>query len=115
VTWNDWFAAAGLAIEVRPVASFNDAGLMLQAAEQDLGIAISREMLAADALVARRLVKLSPVVISHPDVRPYHFVYPPHLEDWPPLVSLRTWLREEIEQSQRALQAATRKRSVRTR
>jgi LysR family glycine cleavage system transcriptional activator len=115
VTWNDWFAAAGLAIEVRPVASFNDAGLMLQAAERDLGIAISREMLAADALVARRLVKLSPVVISHPDVRPYHFVYPPHLEDWAPLVSLRTWLREEIEQSQRALQAATRKRSVRTR
>lgn len=115
VAWNDWFAAAGLAIGVRPVASFNDAGLMLQAAEQDLGIAISREMLAADALVAGRLVKLSPVVISHPDVRPYHFVYPPHLEDWPPLVSLRTWLREEIEQSQRSLQAATRKRSVRAR
>jgi LysR family glycine cleavage system transcriptional activator len=48
-------------------------------------------------------------------VRPYHFVYPPHLEDWPPLVSLRTWLREEIEQSQRALQAATRKRNARAR
>jgi len=72
-------------------------------------------MLAADALVREAPREVSPVVISHRDVRPYHFVYPPHLEDWPPLVSLRTWLREEIEQSQRALEAATRKRSVRAR
>jgi LysR family glycine cleavage system transcriptional activator len=113
VMWQDWFAAAGLAIQVRPVATFNDAGLMLQAAEQDLGIAISREMLAADALVAGRLVKLSPVSVSHPDVRPYHFVYPPHLAEWAPLAALRAWLFEEIAASQRALQAATRARDDR--
>jgi LysR family glycine cleavage system transcriptional activator len=110
VAWEDWFAEAGLTITVRPVASFNDAGLMLQAAEQGLGIAISREMLAADALVAGRLVKLSPVTITHPDARPYHFVYPPHLAQWPPLVALREWLTEEIAASQRALRAAARPR-----
>jgi len=115
VTWKDWFAAAGLALDVRPVASFNDAGLMLQATEQDLGIAISREMLAADALVSGRLVKLSPIVVAHPDVRPYHFVYPPHFAAWAPLVSLRAWLTDEIAQSQRALQAATRSRGNRAR
>ena len=105
VMWKDWFAAAGLAIEVRPVAVFNDAGLMLQAAEQDLGIAVSRELLAADALVAGRLVKLSPIVVTHPDVRPYHFVYPPHLVDWPPLVSLKAWLHDELERSRAQLDA----------
>ncbi|MCK7495237.1 MAG: LysR substrate-binding domain-containing protein [Comamonadaceae bacterium] len=110
VAWEDWFAEAGLTITVRPVASFNDAGLMLQAAEQGLGIAISREMLAADALVAGRLVKLSPVTITHPDARPYHFVYPPHLAQWPPLVALREWLTEEIAASQRALREAARPR-----
>jgi len=115
VAWKDWFAAAGLALDVRPVASFNDAGLMLQATEQDLGIAISREMLAADALVSGRLVKLSPIVVAHPDVRPYHFVYPPHFAAWAPLVSLRAWLTDEIAQSQRALQAATRSRGNRAR
>src|SRR5512139_524162 len=115
VAWEDWFAEAGLTIAVRPVASFNDAGLMLQAAEQDLGIAISREMLAADAQVAGRLVWLSPVKITHPDARPYHFVYPPHLAEWPPLVALRDWLTEEIAASQRALQLAARTRRGRTR
>lgn len=103
VMWKDWFAAAGLAIEVRPVAVFNDAGLMLQAAEQDLGIAVSRELLAADALVAGRLVKLSPIVITHPDVRPYHFVYPPHLAQWAPLASLKAWLHDELERSRATL------------
>ena len=50
--WNDWFAAAGLRTNVRTVAVFNDAGLMLQAAEQNLGLALSRDLLAADALLA---------------------------------------------------------------
>src|SRR5512144_3276773 len=48
--WERWFAAAGLRTRVVPVASFNDAGLMLQAAEQDLGLALGRDVLAADAL-----------------------------------------------------------------
>jgi DNA-binding transcriptional LysR family regulator len=45
--WKDWFAAAGLRTNVRTVADFNDAGLMLQAAEQSLGS-------CADARIARR-------------------------------------------------------------
>lgn len=103
VMWKDWFAAAGRNVEVRPVAIFNDGGLMLQAAEQDLGIALTREMLAADALVSGRLVRLSPIAITHADVRPYHFVYPPHLADWAPLRSLRQWLLDEIELSRKAV------------
>jgi len=104
-TWKEWFASAGLSMEVRPVAVFNDAGLMLEAAERDLGIAVARELHAADALLSGRLVKLSPIVFEHADVRPYHFVYPPHLVDWPPLVYLKAWLRDELERSRAQLDA----------
>ena len=46
------------------MAIFNDFGMMLQAAEQDLGLALVRELLAADALSDGRLVRLSPVSIT---------------------------------------------------
>lgn len=103
--WQMWFGVNGVQTRVTTVAVFNDAGLMLQAAEQNLGLALSREILAADALCDGRLVQLSPVAITHEDAQPYHFVYPPGLRDWPPLVSLRDWLRDELEASYRALGA----------
>jgi len=97
--WEHWFAAAGVKTHVRPVAVFNDAGLMLQAAEQSLGLALCRELLAADALCDGRLVRLSPIAVTHEDAQPYHLVYPPNLRDWPPLASFRAWLREELDAS----------------
>lgn len=103
--WRAWFEAAGVRTNVTIVAYFNDAGLMLQAAEQNLGLALSREILAADALQDGRLVQLSPVTIMHEYAQPYHFVYPPSLRDWPPLVALRNWLREELDASYAALRA----------
>ncbi len=97
--WNDWFAAAGVRTNVRTVAVFNDAGLMLQAAEQNLGLALSRELLAADALCDGRLVRLSPISIKHAEAQPYHLVYPAGLRDWPPLASFRDWLYDEVDRS----------------
>ena len=111
--WDRWFAAAGLRIHVTPVAEFNDAGLMLQAAEQSLGLAVVRELLAADALRDGRLVQLSPLTITHEHAYPYHIVYPPGLRDWPPLVALRVWLHEELELSRKALHPAVTKRAKR--
>jgi LysR family glycine cleavage system transcriptional activator len=99
--WEHWFAAAGLKVRVRPVADFNDGGLMLQAAEHGLGITLAREMFAADALADGRLVRLSPVAVDVPDARGYYLVYPPALRQWPPLVALRRWLFDELEASQR--------------
>ena len=103
--WKEWFAAAGLRTNVSTVAVFNDAGLMLQAAEQNMGLALSRELLAADALCDGRLVRLSPISLMHADMHPYHLVYPPGLRDWPSLVSLRDWLFDELDRSLRALRA----------
>ncbi len=104
--WERWFAAAGLRQHVTPVASFNDAGLMLQAAEQNLGLALARELLAADALCDGRLVKLSPLTITFEEAYRYHLVYPPALRDWAPLVQFRRWLHEELESSRAKLHPA---------
>ncbi len=101
--WERWFTAAGLRQRVTPVAVFNDVGLMLQATEQNLGLSVARELLAADALCDGRLVKLSPLSITHEDAHPYHLVYPPALRDWPPLNALRQWLHDELALSMQAL------------
>jgi len=104
--WERWFALDGCRADVHPVAVFNDAGLMLQAAEQDIGIALARELLAADALRDRRLVRLSPLALPDDEAHAYWLVYPPELRDWPPLAALRDWLRDELAASQRALERA---------
>ncbi|MGE8689768.1 MAG: LysR substrate-binding domain-containing protein [Achromobacter sp.] len=101
--WQHWFNAAGLRIPVTPVASFNDAGMMLQAAEQGLGITLGRELLAADALCAGRLVQVSTVSVHYEQAQTYHLVYRPSLRDWEPLVALKQWLRDELELSRRSL------------
>lgn len=101
--WRQWFAAAGMTANVTPVASFNDAGLMLQAVEQGLGLGLGRELLAADALCAGRLVKVSSVSVELEPADTYHLVYPPGLRDWPPLQALRTWIRDELERSRATL------------
>ena len=110
--WERWFAAAGLRIHVRPVAIFNDMGLMFQAVEQNLGLGIGRELLAADALVDGRLVRLSDLSITHEDAHPYHIVYPPSLREWAPLKALRNWLHDELELSRKALHPSPRKRRI---
>ena len=112
--WQDWFAAAGLRANPRTVAVFNDAGLMLQAAEQNLGLALTREILAADALVSGGLVRLSPISIRHAEAQPYHLAYPPGLRDWPPLASFRRWLYEELERSLAELRKANAAAAPRT-
>lgn len=104
--WEHWFAAAGLRCDVSPVAVFNDAGLLLSAVEQGLGLAVVRELLAADALRDGHLVRLSPIAIEYEGSRAYHLVYPPALRDWPPLAALRTWIHEELERSRTELGAA---------
>ncbi|HEV7913262.1 MAG TPA: LysR substrate-binding domain-containing protein [Albitalea sp.] len=101
--WDRWFRDAGLRLHVTPVATFNDAGLMLQAAEQNLGLALARELLAADALCDGRLVRLSDRTIVAELATTYHLVYPPLLREWPPLARFRAWLHDELERSRETL------------
>jgi LysR family glycine cleavage system transcriptional activator len=102
-TWERWFALAGVRAKVRPVAEFNDAGMLLQAAEQDLGLALARELLAADALRDGKLYRLSPIAVQDDEAYAYWLCWPPALQDWPPLLALRRWLLDELKQSRLAL------------
>ena len=103
--WRLWFATAGIQADPVPVAVFNDTGFMLQAAEQGMGLALVREPLAADALRAGKLIKVSQVALDHDVADNYHLVYPPALKDWPALDALRQWLHDEIAQSRTDLAA----------
>ncbi|MFN3416955.1 MAG: LysR substrate-binding domain-containing protein [Caldimonas sp.] len=105
--WRRWFAQAGVSVKVQEVATFNDAGLMLQAAEQGLGITLARELLAADALKAGQLVRLSPLSLSAQGAQTLHLVHPPALHDWPPLQALRCWLKDELARSRLQLPTTT--------
>ena len=102
-TWQRWFALDGCRCSVRPVANFNDAGHMLQAAEQGIGIALARELLAADALRDGRLVRLSPLALPDDDSPAYWLVSPPEWADTPPLKALRQWLKRELRRSAQGL------------
>jgi LysR family glycine cleavage system transcriptional activator len=104
--WERWFALSGVKVRVNPVATFNDAGLMLQAAEQNLGVALAREVLAADALRERRLIRLSTLALPEDSVDAYWLVYPEGLHAWPPIVAFRAWLLDQIEHSRQAWAAA---------
>jgi LysR family glycine cleavage system transcriptional activator len=106
--WTRFLALCGCRLKAQTVAEFNDAGLMLQAAEQDLGVALARELLAADALQAGRLVRLSPLALEDPVGATYWFVYPPEHAEWPALQALRRWLLDEMALSRDALAARMR-------
>jgi LysR family transcriptional regulator, glycine cleavage system transcriptional activator len=67
---------------------------------------VGRELFAADALRDGRLVRLSPLSITHEEAHPFHLVFPPGLREWPPVVALRRWLREELERSRKELHSA---------
>ena len=94
--WERWFAQAGSPCRVNPVAVFNDMGMMLQAAEQGMGIAIARALVAADALRDGRLVQLSPLAAATDNSDAYWLVYLPELADWAPLIAWRDWLQGEL-------------------
>jgi LysR family glycine cleavage system transcriptional activator len=91
------------------VADFNDAGLMLQAAEHDIGITLARELLAVDALARGTLVRLSPRAIDVADASAYYLVYPTSLSGWPPLTALHEWLLDELAAAQQELLAQRRR------
>jgi LysR family glycine cleavage system transcriptional activator len=97
--WERFFALADCRVPVNPVASFNDAGLMLQAAEQGIGIALGRELFAADALREGRLVRLAPQALADETAYAFWLAYPPERASWPPLVALRGWLHDELASS----------------
>lgn len=93
--WMRWLSAAGAdGLNPRRALSFNYSNLMLQAAIDGLGVALSHDALAGDDLAAGRLVK--PFDISLPSEFAYYIVAPEATADRPKIVAFRNWLLEEV-------------------
>lgn len=95
--WRQWFDEAGHRGAVAaPVATFNDAALLVQAAEQGMGVALTRELFAADALLDGRLVRVSGQATDEDTTRDYQVVYPEALREDPAVRTFCDWLHAEV-------------------
>jgi len=92
--WRRWFDLVGVdGPETDTGASFNDAGLALQAAVDGQGVALGRLMLAADDLRNGRLIQPFDAVL--PNDYSYWLVYPPAALYRPDVATFRAWLLSE--------------------
>jgi len=102
--WRQWFAEAGHTSTVAaPVATFNDAALLIQAAEQGMGVALTRELFAADALLDGRLVRVSARATDEDATRDYQVVYPEALREDAAVRAFCDWLHAEVAAVQQRL------------
>lgn len=93
--WTPWFRAVGLIIEEpKRGPIFSDEILMLQAAEQGLGIALARGAIAAPEIAAGRLVRLFPDRV--PPRAAYYLVYPRASASLPAVAAFREWIMGEV-------------------
>jgi LysR family glycine cleavage system transcriptional activator len=104
--WQIWFEAAGLGVggvEARRALSFNYSNLMIQAAVDGLGVALSQHALAGDDLAAGRLVR--PFDISLPTEYAYYVVMPEVSAERPKIAAFREWLKDEAKAGKEAMPA----------
>ncbi|MDQ2879020.1 MAG: LysR substrate-binding domain-containing protein [Pseudomonadota bacterium] len=94
--WTPWFQMAGLVLpEPTDSAPYDDAGLMLDAAAAGHGIGLVRNVIARDALIAGRLVRLS--ATEMPFAGAYYFVVPAALTSkHPASLTFGSWLANRL-------------------
>lgn len=92
--WRSWFAAAGQNSGGQQLALFNDAGLLLRAAEQGFGIALVKTVLAQDAITAGRLEPLA--AAQHLDDSDVYLVWPQAGGLTPEVNALLNWLQQQL-------------------
>jgi len=97
--WPRWLAVAGVKVEqLKSSLSFNYSNLMIQAAIDGLGVALSQEALVRDDLASGRLVK--PFDIDMPSDYAYYVVTPEAAAERPKVKAFREWLLAEIAASE---------------
>lgn len=93
--WAIWLARAGLPdANPRRSLGFNHSNLMLQAAIDGLGVALTHQVLVADDLRAGRLVR--PFDLAVPTDFSVYLVAPKATEERPKIAAFRKWLMDEI-------------------
>ncbi len=97
--WPRWLSVAGVKADQRkPSLSFNYSNLMIQAAIDGLGVALSQEALVRDDLASGRLVR--PFDIDMPSDYAYYAVAPEATAERPKVKAFREWLLAEIAASE---------------
>lgn len=100
--WETWLSAVGVGgIDPTRGPRFSHTHLMLQAAMDGRGVALGLLLIAADDLVAGRLVE--PFSFRLPTGFSYYLVYPPATADRPKIRSFREWIVEEMTQHREEL------------
>ncbi|WP_269933648.1 LysR substrate-binding domain-containing protein [Serratia liquefaciens] len=92
--WHSWFLAHQQREYGRPLASFNDAGLLIRAAEQGFGIALVKKLLVSDALTDGRLVALA--AARRLDPVDFYLVWPQSSGLMPAVEALLHWLQRQL-------------------
>jgi LysR family glycine cleavage system transcriptional activator len=97
--WPRWLAIAGVeAVPLKPALSFNYSNLLIQAAIDGLGVALTQEALVRDDLASGRLVK--PFDIDMPSEYAYYIVTPEAAAERAKVKAFREWLVAEIAASE---------------
>ncbi|HGM5489985.1 TPA: LysR substrate-binding domain-containing protein [Serratia fonticola] len=92
--WHSWFAAVGKVSVGQQLALFNDAGLLLRAAEQGFGIALVKTVMAQDAIAAGRLEPLA--AAQHLNDSDVYLVWPQATGLTPEVNALLNWLQQQL-------------------
>lgn len=92
--WRRWFAAHQRGECGQQMALFNDAGLLIRAAEQGFGIALVKKLLVSDALAEGRLVALAEA--KHLDKGDFYLVWPQTAGLTPAVEELLHWLQRQL-------------------
>ena len=93
--WTHWFEVAGVPDGGTTEAPFSSLTLLLDAAEQGLGVGLAREILVADAIRRGSLRPLFEVAWLRADVPPHALVCRTPPAPGSALAALHDWLREE--------------------
>ncbi|WP_426133370.1 LysR substrate-binding domain-containing protein [Pseudomonas sp. PWP3-1b2] len=101
-SWPVWLSAAGVEGQ-RPPASleFTDSTLMLEAVRLGYGVALTRRSIAHSLIQRGELVKLTTVEPAHSSR--YYLVWPAGSQRSAQLITLHTWLKDQIVEYQASL------------
>jgi LysR family transcriptional regulator, glycine cleavage system transcriptional activator len=92
--WLQWLQTIDGAVALRPAGvEFNDAGVLLDAAEAGAGIALARFSVAYARLKSGRLTQVAPQIVT--PARQHYLVCRRECADLPAVKSLRSWLQEQ--------------------
>ncbi|MEX0584062.1 MAG: transcriptional regulator GcvA [Sneathiella sp.] len=107
IDWQAWLTMAGVTdVDPKKGPSFNDSSMLLTAAMEGQGVALGRSTLAADDLMAGRLIQpfnIEPLQAHHA----YYIVSPEDAADRPRIAAFREWIMEEASVSSGRFKART--------